>query len=463
MSCYTPSWVKKDDTRFPRMLLGKGDHQTTSNVISIFENTCSEADAKAFAAFMSHLKEADAPRTVILVQVQNEVGLLGDSRDRSNKATELFKASVPAKLANFIYNDWESLLPDLQNNAAIFKTRFEKFSKQSQFGSWDEMFGESVYTDELFMAYHYSLFVEKVAAAGRKAYDIPLFTNTWLPKPGTAVGGNVAAGGSLPGEYPSGGPMSNVMDVWQKFCPTLDFLSPDIYTSDYSATCEIYLHRQQALFIPEQRRDEYGARRVWQAVGKFNALGASPFGVDTLKAKHCAYTRHYRLLRSVSRIILKAQAKPDTILGFFFDEIESSGTDPTPPIVKRFTNYDLTISRAFVLGKPGPGYGIVIELEPEKFLLVGCGFKVEWKSVSPTSLYTGIVRFLEKSVVNEADGTLRTERKLNGDETRSGMWANMPDAVPDCGDTVIPICIPARTMIAEATVYSLDKKCDRII
>lgn len=458
MSCYTPSWVKKDDIRFPRMLLGKGDDQTVSNVISIFENACVEADTKAFVTLMSHLKEVDAQRTVILVQVQNEVGLLGDSRDRSNTANALFKSSVPADLANFLYNDWESLLPHLQTNATLFKTKFETFSKQNQFGSWDEMFGESVYTDELFMAYHYTRFVEKVAAAGRKVYDIPFFTNAWLPKVGTVVGENVAAGGNLPGDYPSGGPVSNVLDVWQKFSRTLDFLSPDIYTSDYSITCEIYSHRQQALFIPEQRRDEYGARRIWQAVGKFNAIGASPFGIDTLKAENCAYTRHYKLLRSVSQIILKAQANPGSIFGFFFDEIESTGTDPTPPVVKRFTKYDLTISRAFVLGKPGPGSGIVVELEPDNFLLIGWGFKVEWKSRSPTSVYTGIVRFLEKSVANEVDGTLNTERKLNGDETRSGMWANMPNAIPDYGDSIIPISIPARTMIAEATVYSLDKK-----
>jgi hypothetical protein len=457
MSCYTPSWVKKDATRFPRMVLGTGVEQNTSNVISIFEKECVAADTKAFVALMSHLKEVDAQRTVILVQVQNEVGLLGDSRDRSQTANNLFESPVPVELANFLYNDWESLLPDLQLHLELFRAKFETLPKQTQLGSWGEMFGDSVYTDELFMAYHYALFVEQVAAAGRTIHEIPLFTNAWLPKPGTTAGGNVAAGGNLPGDYPSGGPVSNVIDIWQKFSPTLDFLSPDIYTSDYSITCEIYSHRQQALFIPEQRRDEYGARRVWQAVGKFNALGASPFGIDTLKAGNCAYTRHYKLLKSVSQIILKAQMKPDSIFGFFFDEIESTGIDPTPAIVKRFGNYDLTISRAFVLGNVGPGCGMIIQLEAEKFLLVGWGFKVEWKSVSPTSLYTGILRFLEKSVVNEADGTRRTERKLNGDETRSGMWANMPNEIPDYGDSFIPLSIPARTMIAEVTVYSLEK------
>ncbi|KAL1887482.1 hypothetical protein Sste5346_010181 [Sporothrix stenoceras] len=461
MSCYVPTWVKTDALRFPRMRCGDPDGSTdVANVISIFNEECVRADAKAFTMLMEHLKQIDGQRTVILVQVENEVGLLGDSRDHSKMADTLFHAPVPAELSEFLVGDWDSMHADLKCNFPSLTSNITtQLASTGRLGSWEAVFGASVYTDEIFMSYYYALYVEHVAAAGKKVYDIPLFTNAWLPKPGTSAGSNIAAGGNLPGDYPSGGPVSTVLDIWQKFAPTLDFFSPDIYTSDYLQICNTYTHRGQALFIPEQRRDEYGARRAWAAIGTYRALGVSPFGIDTLKAKDCAYTKHYHLLASVSQIILKAYMKPESIFGFFFDElnIEDTGGAAPSTIMKSFQDYALTISRAFVPGSSGPGAGIIIELENDRFLLIGCGFKVEYKSTRPGSVHTGILRFLEKSVADPATGELRTERKLNGDESRSGLWANMPNEVLDYAGTVVPICIPARTMIAEVTVYSLSK------
>lgn len=250
--------------------------------------------------------------------------------------------------------------------------------------------------------------------------------------------------------------MSSVLGLWQKFAPSVDFIAPDIYAADFAATLEAYLLGDQPLFIPEQRRDEYGARRVWLAIGKYGALGACPFGIDSVTVEECAYTRHYKLLRSVSKHILAARQRQAAICGFCFDEIDTPSAQGQNPVVVKFGQYQLTISRAFVLGEPGPAAGMVIQLAPERFLLLGWGFKVQWRSLSAVAHYTGIVRFLEKSVVDGSDGTLRTERVLNGGETRSGMWANMPNEVPDCGSNIVPITIPARTMIGEVTVYSLD-------
>ena len=48
----------------------------------------------AFAKLMAHLKDIDEEHsTVVMVQVENEVGLLGDSRDRSRLAEEIWLAS----------------------------------------------------------------------------------------------------------------------------------------------------------------------------------------------------------------------------------------------------------------------------------------------------------------------------------------------------------------------------------
>ncbi|KAH8589561.1 family 35 putative beta-galactosidase glycoside hydrolase [Bisporella sp. PMI_857] len=456
MSTYTPDWVKTDAKRFPRMLLQKDCGKlVNSGVLSIFHTECLDADLKAFTKLMAYLETADKDRTVIMVQVQNEVGLLGDSRDRSKTADGLFEAPVPEEIVKFIADDWDNLLPDLQNNFSRVLKNIQKYASSPGTPSWKALFGDSAATDELFMAYHYALYLEKIAAAGRKKYNIPLFTNVWQKKPSTDA---VAGGGGTPGVYPSGGGVPEVLDIWQKFAPSLDCIAPDIYLNDYSTTLAKYRHHGQPLIIPEQRRDEYGARRIWEAFGTYQALLASPFGIDTLKAVDSPFTSHYKLLDSVSYFVLRAQRDPSSMVGFFFDELEADGSDLTPPRVAYLGDYELRISRAFVFGKPGPGAGIIFQLEPGRFLLVGCGFKVEFKATSTRSVFTGILRFDEKSVVDKATGTLRTERRLNGDETRSGAWANMPNEKPDPGQIPIPITIPARTMIAEVTVFSLEEE-----
>jgi len=85
----------------------------------------------------------------------------------------------------------------------------------------------------------------------------------------------------------------------------VDFISPSIYPNNYASICAEYWDRDQPLFIPDQRRDEYGGWRIWKAFGSYQAIGSSPFGIDTLEAKTCPFTKHYQLLSSVSQIILK--------------------------------------------------------------------------------------------------------------------------------------------------------------
>ena len=82
---YAPEWVKRDLERFPRAQIVKGknkDGRKISDTIPVKlpyttlsylgEETC-KADARAFASFMSFLKEYDEQQqTVIGVQVENE-------------------------------------------------------------------------------------------------------------------------------------------------------------------------------------------------------------------------------------------------------------------------------------------------------------------------------------------------------------------------------------------------------
>ncbi|KAJ5103766.1 hypothetical protein N7532_004295 [Penicillium argentinense] len=460
LSTYVPPWIKTDTKRFPRAKLRKaGGVVETAEVLSIFHGEGCRADAKAFARLLQHVKEIDGEHsTVVMVQVENETGLLGDSRDGSAAAEKRFREPVPQELLHFLAGDWSNLNTDIKENLAHFK---EQSSPQ---GAWDQVFGKGPHTDELFMAYHYARYLDHVAAAaGKKEYSIPLYTNVWQNYVDPDSDNNfpiVAGGGGHPGDYPSGGSTSNVLDIWQKFAPSLSFIAPDVYLNDYASSCRKYRHRNQPLFIPEQRRDDYGARRIWTAFGSFQAIGVSPFGIDTLEPATNPFTKHYGLLKSVAQIVLDAQSHPDSSVGFFFDEIAADGTDSAKPFVKDWAGYEITIERCFVFGRPGPGAGMVIHLGGPKFLLIGWGFQVRARSLSPTSHSTGILRFQEKLVVNEETGQLRTLRNLNGDETRSGRFAMMPNEDPDYGGFPICVTIPAHTMIAELELYSVEAEDD---
>ena len=78
---YVPAWMKRDTTRFSRVMTAEGK---PIEVLSPIAAASRDADARAFAALMAHLKAVDGARgTVIMVQVQNEAGTLGADRDHS--------------------------------------------------------------------------------------------------------------------------------------------------------------------------------------------------------------------------------------------------------------------------------------------------------------------------------------------------------------------------------------------
>ncbi|KAI8665882.1 hypothetical protein NCS57_00811000 [Fusarium keratoplasticum] len=441
ISTYAPGWVKKDHKRFPRVqcLEAGGVKRTIEMVTPLSEEAC-QADSRAFAALMRHLAEVDSEHnTVLMVQVENETGLLGDSRDRSRRAEKAFAEPIPSQLLEH--------LGKVETHSQ-FKKRFPNAPKSGSH-SWDSVFGAGPSANEAFMAYHISSFVGRVAAAGKKEYPIPLYTNTWLnfddPSQLDLRGVPIVVGGGAdPGVYPSGGPCPHVLDIWRFNTPSLDFLSPDLYFHDYETVCKNYTEQGNPLFIPEQRRDENGARRVWLSYATYGALGASPFGIDTGAE---VVGREFKLLAQTSSYLLNAA--PEDRFGFFFDE---EPCDKFPEQWTRvFGDIKVIVERCFVFGKPGPGGGMVIHLGDSKFLLVGRGFHVRFESVRKEATFAGILWAEEKEV--DAEGKLQTLRIFNGDETRSGEFLMMPNDDPDYGGFPIAVTVPARTCIAEVEAY----------
>ncbi|MGH9765113.1 MAG: beta-galactosidase, partial [Blastocatellia bacterium] len=230
MSCYAPAWVKTNQQRFLRSQ-DKAGHGM--EILSPFSKENLDADSRAFAAFMRHLREVDGnDHTVIMVQVENEIGMIPDSRDRSTIADNLFNQPVPVELMNYLQQHKDSLSPEFRT---IWAARGFKTS-----GTWEEVFGQGLRTDEIFMAWYFARYANGAADAGKAEYPLPMYVNAALIRPGYE-----------PGQYPSAGPLPQVMDVWRAGAPKIDFLSPDIYFPNFIEWTGKYRTSGNPLFIPE--------------------------------------------------------------------------------------------------------------------------------------------------------------------------------------------------------------------
>ncbi len=270
---YAPEWVKRNLERFHRGQIVKGKNKAGRRVsptlpvtipyttISYLSENAMQADARAFGKMMQHVCEYDeAEGTVITVQVENETGLLGNAREVSDEADAAFAGEVPQEFASYMRSHTEYMEEDVR---AAVEAGAEK-------GSWSEVFGAAA--EEIFSAYHVASFVEYVAKAGKDAYDLPMTVNCWLDK-----------AADTPGDYPSGGPVARVHEVWDYCAPSIDVYCPDIYVPYFNKVCDRFVKGgTNPLYIPEAATHSYAAPRMVYTVGHYHAMCYSPFGFDDI-------------------------------------------------------------------------------------------------------------------------------------------------------------------------------------
>src|ERR1700690_3667987 len=262
-SSYPPDWVKKNFERFPRAQIQTGK---TLELLTPLSDASRDADARAFAVLMRHVKEIDGQRhTVIMIQVENEIGMRLDSRDRSPAANEAYGQPVPPQLMQYLQQHRDNLIPEFRQvwEAAGLKTS----------GTWEEVFGKNAATDEIFMAWNYAQYIGRVAEAGKAEYPIPMFLNAALASRTL----DEERKGQRTRFSAVGVPMDDLMDVWRAGAPKIDMLSPDAYSNfvEWSAN---YDRSGNPLFIPETVGGPIGATRVLYAFGRHNAVGFSAMG-----------------------------------------------------------------------------------------------------------------------------------------------------------------------------------------
>ncbi len=414
-STYAPGWVRRDTGRFVRAATNGARPEFMSYpgampnpVLSPFSPQLQAAERRAFGAMLSHLKAVDPDHTVIMVQVDNEVGLLGDSRDRSRLAQAAWDAQVPPRLMDYLVRHRATLRPELL--AVWGRQQFRRS------GTWEQVFGKDAQAEEIFMAWAYGTYVQGVAQAADKELPLPMFVNAWLgPQPGQPQ----------PGDYPSGGPVARMMDVWKAAAPSIAMLAPDIYVDDVKGTLADFQRADNPVFVPESR---FKTVNIFRAIGAHKALGWSIFGVEDLfPGKQLAQA--YDILGSMADVVLRAQAR---------GTLHTVLLDGTGPVTANLGGYAMTVRgmtaqlkkmmldaglTAAAPGASGAGdagaaparkdptsFGFVIAGGPDEFFLVGQDFIVDFARNG---------RLAEIDVVEEGrfrDGQWIPGRRLNGDE-----------------------------------------------
>src|SRR5690554_2477089 len=417
---FAPAWVKLDNKRFPRVVKQDGD--TLNSLSPLFRSTL-EADKKAFVELMKHIKKIDKKHTVILMQVENEVGTYGSVRDFSPTAQKAFNAPVPADLVKKL-----NVKP----------------------GTWSQVFGKDA--DEFFHAYHIAVYVDEIAAAGKAIKPLPMNVNVALRNPFNP---------GLPGQYSSGGPTDNVLDIWKAAAPNIDMISPDIYFRDYKAVdkvLELYSRPDNALFVAEIGNDQPFARYFFSTLG-YQGIGFAPFGMDNtdysnypLGAKKIddetieAFAQNYRLLKPMAREwaklsfenrvwgvaepvdtnannekIWNAEATPEEIKS----EAKKNAANYTQRLDVGLWDAEVTYGRPMfwidppVGNTPSSGGVIIAQLSDNEYLVTGYRARVTFSASAELNGKKYMIERVEEG--HFENGKWVFERVWNGDQTDWGL------------------------------------------
>lgn len=391
---YVPEWVKTDPKRFPRVIRADGE---PIDVLSALSRNTLEADKNAFVALTRHLKTIDGEQhTVVLIQVENESGIVGSVRDFSPEANREFAGQVPADLL-----------------AAVHKSP----------GTWQQVFGGEA--DEVFQAYHQAKYMNEIAAAGKAEFAIPYYINVWLDYPVAELAQRQL---DTPGiGYPSGGPVQKRIDLWKKLAPSIDVIGPDLYSADsgfYLDMLHTYHRADNPLWIPETGQGNDYGKFLFYALGE-GAIGFSPFGMDQPwgitpgKVPWEAHAANFGLLAPMSRQIAQAEfdGKLKTAVeepGRVDEELDFGDWQAT--VAFGFPQYD---GRRAPGTKDAHGVALVAQLGPDEFLVTGVDSSVIFHLPGQKPwMHSEFLRVEEGTYEN---GEWKASRLLNGDETDRGL------------------------------------------
>jgi hypothetical protein len=391
---YVPGWVKTDNKRFPRVIRRDGE---PIDVLSAVSRNNLEADKAAFVALTRHLNQIDGQQhTVLLIQVENESGIIGSVRDYSAQADRMFAGQVPADLLA---------------------------TTHKQPGTWSEVFGADA--DEIFQVYYQAKYINEIAAAGKKEFDVPYYINVWLDYPPAQLPERAI---DLPGiAYPSGGAVQKWVSLWRALAPSIDMIGPDIYTGDsqtYQTVLRTYGRPDNPLWIPETGGSDNFGKFFFYALGD-GAIGFSPFGVDRPNGTDSrfgtstAHARNYALIAPMDREIARLE---------FDGKVKTAVEEPGKVSEELdFGDWQATVAFGFpqMDGRRPPGsrnadgVAMVARLGPDEFLVSGFDASVAFHLPDKLPWIRSEYLSVEQGAYD--NGVWKPLRLWNGDETDRGL------------------------------------------
>ncbi len=304
-----------------------------------------QADRDALVGVTRYLRDHDKQNTVILIQIENESGILGSSRCFCENCNRLFRE-----------------------------------------GNYAEQFGPEA--DEALSVVSFATYIDRIASDVKAVKNIPCYTNVW---PSQQVD-------RIPGTYPSGGGASQMLDLYYEQLNHLDFLAPDVYTdgvTDFGRVCSQYSVAGRPLYIAEHSSSKHGRaeRNVFYALASPNAIGFDPWAIDSPypdmyseplvdpighewgRQAYWLRDSYVAIGRAISPIVMYQGTKS------FFCFVQEPGEKGTS------ISGALTTLRIAYHDRDGMARGFIIETNPAEYLLIGSGFSVRFRKKGKDSAY----------------------------------------------------------------------------
>lgn len=424
---YAPEWMKRHPETYA-IAQGRDGGRVAS--MSPLCTATLEADRRAFTALMEHIRRVDGDTgTVIAVQIENEIGLANTDMDYRAEALEIYRRPVPAALRGVTLED-SGVTPSGN--------------------TWRSRFGRHAH--EAFMAWAHAVFVERLAAAGKAVYDLPLMINVMLGEQGFEEAGLC---------YNSGAAVGRVLDIYKAVAPHVDLICPDMYVPDrerYRRVCGRYARPDNPLFIPESPiTGVANAMNMMEAFADFGCIGMACFGAGramdvqgTPLPESLDVALSMRTVANLAPLLLKYRGTGRVhalVQQEFMDKqylrlegwhveakfISAGGgrwgmgsflntADPA--------NADLFAAR---------GRGLLIQTGEDEFYLAGCGVKVDFRRRPDpleednypllASRMSGTLNFLSVEEGHFEGDAFVCDRVRNGDESNFELFSHRGQVV----------------------------------
>jgi len=287
------------------------------------------------------LRAVDGERgTVILLQMENESGILGTDRCYCATCTRQFEE-----------------------------------------GGWRER--EKERAAEAFSAHSMATYLDRLAAAAKRIHPVPVFINAWLRGERGEPGKN----------YPAGGPVDRVMDVYASRAPHVDFIAPDIYVrslDQFRSISKTYSKPGRPLYIAEHSsgKEARAERNVFYAIAELGAIGFSLWAIDRPfpdeygqplvsqidgRWSEEAYDLRDSFIPIRDAMAPLAMAQDTGQLKFFVEEQPEEGCR---------LDFDDVVIQAVYRHRKAMARGMVVRRSRTEFLILGVGFDARFLTTS---------------------------------------------------------------------------------